>query len=177
MSNEAQRLANYHIQENNLNSQVVTLKDIYREFSEGVQDIAAIRNFVKYVYDNASDPSRRVKYLNMFGDASFDYKDRIAIKDNIVPTFLSADGSSLLSSLCSDDFFVMMDEGEGDLGSGDLMDLAVGRMIVSNITEARNAVDKIVSYTSEVALEEWRNNITLIGDDVDIASDRILQKN
>ena len=176
LRSEAQRLANYHIENNNLNTKVVLLSDIYREFSEGVQDIASIRNFVKYVYDNASDPSRRVQYLNMFGDASFDYKNRIAIRDNIVPTYLSANSSSLVSSYCTDDFFVMMDEGEGRLSSS-LMDLAVGRMVVSNLTEARQMVDKILSYTSEPAYDAWRNRVTLIGDDVDERGDAILQVN
>ncbi|ARN78406.1 flagellar hook capping protein, Fjo24 [Nonlabens spongiae] len=176
LRSEAQRLANYHIENNNLNTKVVLLSDIYREFSEGVQDIAAIRNFIKYIYDNASDPSRRVRYLNMFGDASFDYKNRITIRDNIVPTFLSSNSSSLVSSYCTDDFFVMMDDGEGRL-SNSLMDLAVGRMIVSNQTEAREMVDKIVRYTSEPAFDAWRNRVTLIGDDVDESGDAILQVN
>ncbi|MGB5980816.1 MAG: type IX secretion system sortase PorU [Nonlabens sp.] len=177
LRSEAQRLANYHTTLNNLNVKVVLLQDIYREFSEGSQDIAAIRNFVKYVYDNASDPSQRVKYLNMFGDASFDYKDRIAIRDNIVPTYLSANSASLVFSFCTDDFFTMMDEGEGNLSSNNLMDLAVGRMIVSTTTEAREMVDKVIRYTSEPAFDDWRNRITLIGDDVDVASDAILQTN
>lgn len=177
LRSEAQRLANYHITENNLNTKVVLLDDIYREFSEDVQDIAAIRNFVKYVYDNASDPSRRVKYLNMFGDASFDYKNRIQIRDNIVPTYFSANSTSLTVSYCTDDFFTFMNDGEGDLQRNNLMDLAVGRMIVSNLTEARQMVDKVINYTNESAFKSWRNNITLIGDDVDILSDRILQTN
>jgi hypothetical protein len=177
LRSEAQRLANYHITESNLNTKVVLLSDIYREFSEDVQDIAAIRNFVKYVYDNASDPSRRVKYLNMFGDASFDYKDRIAVRDNIVPSYLSLNSESLVQSYCTDDFFTFMNEGEGDVSRNNLMDIAVGRMIVSDLTEARQMVDKVVSYSSEPAFKSWRNNITLIGDDVDILSDRILQSN
>ena len=48
----------------------MTLESIYLEFSSGMQDIAGIRNFVKYVYDNASDTNKRLKYLCMFGDAS-----------------------------------------------------------------------------------------------------------
>ncbi|MDP5101838.1 MAG: type IX secretion system sortase PorU, partial [Nonlabens sp.] len=178
LRSEAQRLANYHITESNLNTKVVTLEDIYTEFSEGKQDIAAIRNFVKYVYDNASAPSKRVQYLNMFGDASFDYKNRIAIRDNIVPTFLSANGESLVSSYCTDDFFTFMDANEGDVGSSNLMDIAVGRMIVSDLTEAREMVDKTISYTAEPAFNKWRNNVTLIADDIDdLSSDRSLQVN
>lgn len=178
LRSEAQRLANYHITQSNLNTKVVTLEDIYTEFSEGRQDLAAIRNFVKYVYDNASAPSRRVQYLNMFGDASFDYKDRIAIRDNIVPSFLSTESENLTNSYCTDDFFTFMDPNEGDMGANNLMDLAVGRMIVSDLNEAREMVDKTISYTAEPAFNRWRNNITLIGDDIDdLNADRNLQVN
>ena len=46
-----------------LNVKVVTLGSIYKEFATGNPDIAAIRNFVKYVYDNASSPENKLKYL------------------------------------------------------------------------------------------------------------------
>ena len=177
LESEAQRLANYHIVESNLNTKVVTLQEIYNEFSEGRQEISAIRNFVRYIYDNASSPANRIQYLNMFGDASYDYKDRIRVRDNIVPTFLSAQSTSLTVSYCTDDFFTFMDNGEGNVVASDLMDLAVGRMIVSDLQEAREMVDKVISYTAEPAFDKWRNNITLIGDDPDIPSDATLQEN
>ncbi|MFT7428841.1 MAG: hypothetical protein ACI9IZ_001332, partial [Nonlabens sp.] len=177
LRSEAQRLANYHITESNLNTKVVTLQEIYNEFSEGRQDISAIRNFVRYIYDNASSPANRIQYLNLFGDASYDYKDRIRIRDNIVPSYFSLESTSLTTSYCTDDFYVFMDDGEGAVTASNLMDIAVGRMIVSDLQEAREMVDKVVSYTAEPAFNKWRNNITLIGDDVDIASDGILQEN
>ena len=177
LESEAQRLANYHITQSNLNVKVVTLVDIYNEFSEGKQDVSAIRNFVRYVYDNASSPASRVQYLNLFGDASYDYKDRLSIRDNIVPSYLSLESTSLTASFCTDDFFAFMDDGEGTVTANNLMDIAVGRMIVSDIQEAREMVDKVISYTAEPAFNKWRNNITLIGDDVDILSDQILQEN
>ncbi len=176
LQGQARRLANYHIRESNLNVKVVLLEQIYSEFSEGRRDISAIRNFVKYVYDNASDPSRRVRYLNMFGDTSYDYKDRIAVQDNIVPSFLSANSTSLVSSYVTDDFYTYMDPQEGDVATNNLMDIAVGRMIVSTVQEASDAVNKIESYTAIPAFDPWRNNVTLIGDDVDIPGDAILQK-
>jgi flagellar hook assembly protein FlgD len=176
LSNQAQRLANYHVRESNLNVKVVDPQLIYNEFSEGKQDISAIRNFVKYVYDNASDPSRRVRFLNLFGDTSYDYKGRIPIEDNIIPSFLSLNSTSLVASYVTDDFFTFMDDNEGDGATNNLMDIAVGRMIVSTRQEAREMVDKIESYTAAPAFDRWRNNVTLIGDDVDIPSDAILQK-
>jgi len=176
LRSEAQRLANYHITESNLNTKVVTLEEIYNEFSEGRQDISAIRNFVRYIYDNASSPANRIQYLNLFGDTSYDYKDRIRIRDNIVPSYFSLESTSLTTSYCTDDFFVFMDNGEGGVTANNLMDLAVGRMIVSDLQEAREMVDKVISYTAAPAFNKWRNNLTLIGDDVDVASDGILQE-
>jgi hypothetical protein len=69
-----------------------------------------------------------------------------------------------------------MDPEEGDVATNNLMDIAVGRMIVSNQREATEMIDKIESYSAASAFDKWRNDITLIGDDVDIPSDAILQK-
>ena len=66
-----------------MNVKVLGLTEIYNEFSTGNQDIGAIRNLVKYVYDNASTPENRIKYLCLFGDGSFDYKDRIPNNTNV----------------------------------------------------------------------------------------------
>src|SRR5690606_5175335 len=82
-----ERLAQINRTQYNLNVKVVTLNEIYNEFSSGNQDVGAIRNMVRYVYQNASSPENRLKYLCLFGDASFDYKDRIPGNTNIVPSW------------------------------------------------------------------------------------------
>ena len=97
LSAQAERLANINRLKNNLNVKVVTLESIYTEFSTGMQDISAIRNLVKYIYDNASNPNNRLKYLCLFGDASFDYKDRIQNNTNIAPSWLSKNSFSSVS--------------------------------------------------------------------------------
>src|SRR5690606_18121017 len=83
----ALRLANHNRTLRGLNVKVVTTDKIYNEFSTGKQDIVAIRNFVKYIYDNASSAENRIRYLCMFGDTSVDYKDRLPASNNMVPTF------------------------------------------------------------------------------------------
>ena len=62
---QADKLAAFHSSYSRLNVKTVTLESIYEEFSSGKQDIAAIRNFVKYVYFNASNPSKKIKYINL----------------------------------------------------------------------------------------------------------------
>jgi len=63
---QAERLAEINRNKYNLNVKVYTIEAIYSEFNTGNDDIAAIRNFVKYVYDNASSDANRVKYLCLF---------------------------------------------------------------------------------------------------------------
>ena len=187
---QAETLANFHRNNSNMNVKVVPLPLIYTEFGGGKQDVAAIRNFVKYVYDNASNTTSKVKYLNLFGDASYDFKNRIKNNTNIVPIFHGFDVSnslspnnssnfSLFSSFMSDDFFALMDSNEGNMiASADLMDLAVGRMLVSSNTQASEMVNKVLEYHDEKSYKRWRNNLVYFSDDPDpfLSGDYLLQK-
>lgn len=176
LNSEAQRLAAINRRENDINVKVVTLQAIYNEFSSGNQDIAAIRNFVRYVYSNASEDSKRVKYLGLFGDASYDYKDRINGNTNIVPSWFSVNSFSLTSSIISDDFYGLMDENEGNMATSNRLDIAVGRMLADNAQRAKEIVDKIEGYYAEESYGNWRNNLLLISDDVDLPFERVLQQ-
>ena len=174
LANSAERLANFHRSYSNLNVKVVVLDGIYAEFGGGKQDIGAIRNFVKYVYQNASTPNKRVKYLNLFGNASFDFKNKIgSINTNIVPIYQATDSyTSGEGSFASDDFFALMDLNEGDVenevnGLTYGIDLAVGRMIVSTVQQAEEMVNKIVEYHDIKSYGSWRNNYVAISDDPD----------
>jgi hypothetical protein len=172
---QAERLAQINRDQYNLNVKVVDLQIIYNEFSTGSQDIAALRNFVKYVYDNASSDSNRLKYLCLFGDGSFDYKDRVRNNTNLVPSWYTMNSYSLTNSFVSDDFYAMMDENEGALALSDRMDIAVGRIVAEDVQRATEMVDKIKAYYQPEAYGSWRNNIVLISDDIDEEWEKRLQ--
>lgn len=174
---QAERLAQINKDQYNLNVKVVELQTIYNEFSTGSQDIAALRNFVKYVYDNASSPSKRLKYLCLFGDGSYDYKNRIRNNTNLVPSWYTKSSFSLVNSFVSDDFYAMLDDNEGGMATNiDRMDIAVGRILAEDVQRATEMVDKIKSYYQPDAYGSWRNNIVLISDDVDDAGEDALQR-
>ena len=97
MLTHAERLAQINQDQYGLNVKVLGLSEIYNEFSSGNPDIGAIRNVVKYVYDNASSPENRIKYLCLFGDSSYDYKNRVQNNTNIVPSWYSYNSFSLTS--------------------------------------------------------------------------------
>lgn len=180
----AERLAQFHKTNSKLNTKVVTVNTIYEEFSSGQQDVAAIRNFVRYVYMNAPDPNRRVKYLNMFGDTNNDYVNDLS-SENKVPSFyylsLSEQGNSNFHtqiSFVTDDFYVLMDDEEGYIIEDDYsgLDIAVGRMPVGNSQQANQTIDKIVNYHKVENTGRWKNNYIALADDVDSSGDYTLQE-
>ena len=114
----------------------MVLEQIYNEFSSGSKDITGIRDFIKHLYDNNSAADKKLKYVTFFGDASYDYKDRIAGNNNIVPVKLSNNSFNLAQSYVTDDFFVMLEPHEGAMVRTHTVDVATGRIPVSTIAEA-----------------------------------------
>ncbi|WP_111709451.1 type IX secretion system sortase PorU [Lutibacter citreus] len=173
--NEAQRLANFHKVNSGLITKVVSLNEIYNEFSSGSQDVTAIRDFIKHLYNNST--TNKIKYVCLFGDASYDFKDRIEGNNNIVPVFEAYNSFNLASSYVTDDYYGMMDENEGLMNSFERQDVATGRIPVTDVIEAKQVVDKILDYYSEDSFGNWRTRLTLIADDIDSSGEEIIQLN
>ena len=172
---EASRLAQFHESNSGLSAAVVELDKIYNEFGSGSPDITAIRDFIRSIY-NKPALGQGLRYVCLFGDASFDFKNRIVDNSNVVPAFQSFESFNLVTSYVTDDYFGMMDENEGELGSTDLLDLAVGRFPVTEIQDARISVDKTLSYYDSSSNGDWRNTITFVADDPDEPNEFVLQQ-
>jgi hypothetical protein len=177
---EAERLANLHRTDDNMSIVITTPQKIYNEFSSGAADISGIRDFIKMVYER-SVPGNELKYLLLFGDGSYDYKDRMPDNTNLVPTFQSVNSLRPTESYVSDDFFGLLDQNEGNDCNGTL-DIGIGRLPVKTLEEAKAAVDKIIRYkevndnivsgcntfsTNIRRLGDWRNLICFVADDED----------
>ena len=164
---QAQRIANYHIENSGLTAKVVILDEIYNEFSSGSKDITGIRDFIKHVYETNSTDDAKLKYVCFFGDASYDYKDRILTNNNIVPVYLSDQSYNLASSYVTDDFFGMLENSEGTMSSSHSIDVATGRIPVSTQQQATDVVDKILRDYNVDSFGDWRNTVTFLADDID----------
>ncbi len=172
--NEAELLADYHREHSGLNVQVVPLYKIYNEFGSGAEDITAIRDFTKFLYDN-SQP--HLQYIMMFGDASFDFKG-IHYDKGVVPAFESYGSFNMSSSFVTDDYYaIVSDDNEGDLDQLSVVsqDVAIARIPVNTTKEAHDLVSKLLHYYSEQSFGDWRNQMVLIADDIDKSSDEDLQ--
>ena len=146
---------------------------MYNEFSTGSQDISAIRNLVKMFYDRASNANEAPKNLLLFGDSSFDFKNKLYGKTNFIPTYQSYASSNIHTSYCTDDYFGVLDDNEGDWNGGlnstiqDFLDIGIGRIPVSSISEADMFVDKVLSYHAPNSVGDWKNKICFVADDID----------
>jgi hypothetical protein len=164
----AERLAEFHRGYSHYRTAVVEVNQIYNEFSSGAQDLVAIRDFLKRLRDSASTPQDRPEYVVLLGDASYDYKNRLANKHNFVPIYQSVASFSLYSSYCLDDFIGYLDPNEGANFTSQGLDIGIGRLPVISLEEAQEQVDKIIGYaTDTTALGPWRKRLVFVADDAD----------
>ena len=163
----ANQLAEFHRQHDHMSVLVTTPEIIYNEFSSGAQDLCGIRDFIKMLYDRA-DVGKEPKYVLLFGDASYDYKDRVPDNTNFIPAFESEESLGPVNTFVTDDFIGLLDESEGANAIGDL-DIGVGRLPVRTAEEAQAAVNKIKHYSSgtDEVKNSWRNDLCFVADDED----------
>lgn len=182
---QAERLGQFHEEVDGLSYTIVSPKEIYNEFSSGTPDPIAIRSFVKMLYDRAADESELPRYLLLFGDGSYDAKNRIEGNVNFIPTYQSPSSFEPTTSYVSDDYFGLLDDEEGvweEFGT-DMLDIGVGRFPVQTVAQATEMVDKTIRYSNGASAEavatctaqgvdcdkfgDWRNKIVFIADDED----------
>lgn len=176
----AQEIADLHSNIDGLTSEVVELQDVYDEFSNGHQDITAIRNFMKYLYNNASSSDSRIKYLMLFGDGSYDPRNRVFNNNDIIPTFQSTNSISPTGSFTSDDYYGMLDDAGGIYEISASVDIGIGRFPARNTTDAQGFVAKVKNYVNSSKLKaydgltgtdikstygDWKNNLLFVADD------------
>lgn len=164
--NEANELAEFHRLTDQMTVEVVTPELIYNEFSGGLPDPAALRNYFRMFYErgNQSGPTA-LKYVLLMGDGSYDNRNILGKNFNLLPTYQSVNSLSETDSYVTDDFFVMLDDMEG--GISGMIDLGIGRIPASTPEEAQIVVDKIKSYHKKETKGNWRNIVTFIADDGD----------
>ena len=164
---EADRLASHRQSHNGWSVAVITPDEIYNEFSSGRQDVTAIRDFIKHMYDK--NPGV-LKSLLIVGKGSYDYKDRMPNNTNFVPTYESRNSLAPLETYSSDDYYAFLENNEGYWGEGPIenhtLEIGVGRLPVKTSEEAKNVVDKIIAYDSNKKnYGSWRKDIVFVADD------------
>ncbi len=161
----AARLADIHFRNSGLISQIVTPGEIYNEYSGGIPDLVAIRNYVRMKWLKQMETSQPLKYLLLFGDGSYENKTPPPANPNFIPTWQSKNSNVVISSFTSDDFYGLLEDDEGEEYGTE--DIGIGRLPVSDTIQAGIIVSKIDSYLNHSDRDDWKNIISLVADDED----------
>ncbi|MBP7508557.1 MAG: type IX secretion system sortase PorU, partial [Prolixibacteraceae bacterium] len=159
----SEELAQYHRDNDNMKVLVVTINQVFNEFSSGSNDLTAIRNMMRMFYSKSADSQNPLKYLLLMGDGSYDNRKFDINKSNFIPTYQSVNSLNPVETLTSDDYFGFLDDDEYELEGN--MDIGVGRIPCKTKEEAQSTINKIFDYSSSKSLGDWRNVVCFIADD------------
>lgn len=174
---QAERLATAHSTHNSLSVKVVRQNWIFNEFSSGTPDATAIRRYLKMLYDRATNEESLPKYVLFFGDCYYDNRMILEQNQNKSPKnyLLSYEDNdnyqnSVVTSIGdllsypTDDYFGLLDDGEGTSAKTEKVDIAIGRFVCHTEQHAQILVDKTISYLENKNVGNWKNKIVAIGD-------------
>lgn len=169
---QAERLAALHRAQRGLTVRVVRADEVYNEFSSGTPDATAYRRYLKMLYDRADTVDEAPKYLLLFGDGAWDNRMLSSAWKGMSPDdyllCYEVDNSfNAVDSHVVEDYFGLLDDGEGGNPKLDKVDVGIGRFPVTTVSQARDAVDKVAAYMDNAYAGAWKNTILMLGDDGD----------
>ena len=170
---QAERLKELHENHDGLRVNIVAADQLFNEFSSGTPDANAYRRYMKMLYDRAGDNiSQRPRFLLLLGDGAWDNrmcseKWLSASPDDFLLCYESDNSFSETKCYVSDDYFCLLDDGEGADMLTDKIDVAVGRIPARTAEDANTAVNKTISYVLNAEAGPWQNTIIVMGDDGD----------
>lgn len=172
LRSEAQRLADAHTLYDKLRVGIVRADEVYNEFSSGTPDPTAYRLFMKMLYDKAASEDVAPRYLLLFGDCSWDNRMlsgswRYNSPDDYLLCYESENSFSDTKSYVMEDYFGLLDDGEGYNPIREKSDLGIGRFPVTQSSAAKIMVDKSITYMSNQNAGPWKNLVYFLGDDGD----------
>ena len=174
---QAERLKAHHEQHDGLRVSIVPADELYNEFSSGTPDATAYRRYLKMLYDRATTPNDKPRYLLLFGDGAWDNRMLTSEwsgynTDDYLLCYESENSFSQVNCYVSDDFFCLLDDEEviqttngNSTTYAGKPDVAVGRLPARTPDEAKTLVDKIISYAQNEYAGPWQNEICMMGDD------------
>ena len=131
---------------------IADVNEIYDEFSYGLLDPYAIKNFIQYCFENWQTPAPT--YVVLLGDMSYDYRKLLPTsRQNFIPSipfFTSTYGIA-----ASDNMFVAV------AGSDLYPDLIIGRLSIENSTEGNILIDKLENYPQDAG-KVWKEKTLLM---------------
>lgn len=160
---ELQPLANFRSQQG-LRSKIVTVENIYDEFNHGIPNPYALRDFLKYTYENWQTPAPT--YVLLVGDTN------LQDKNSFVPTIqIQVPG---YGSSASDYQFTTI------RGSDNYPDMLIGRVPATNSVDVRIFVERAIKYETTTEVGPWHKRILMLAgtdDRFHFQTDTLIEEN
>lgn len=145
-----------HRASNNLNVAVAPLEDVYNEFGYGIEDAAAIQQFIGYAFHHWSNPPPR--YAALVGDGTYDPRNNLGQKPAVhLPAKM---GPTSFSWSPRDAWYGAVN------GSDTLADVAIGRIAAISTQQLARVVNKTIAFETATRI----TNATLVSDNDDVPS-------
>jgi hypothetical protein len=142
---QAEQLRSFRQTRDNFRSIKASIEDVTDIFNYGIENPIAIKNFLRYVYNNWQQP--RINYVLLMGRGSLDPKKNKVNSNfhrNLIPIY---------GNPPSDGYFVNFNND----GITYFHQISIGRMPVYTIQEAQDGVNKIISYETQHPQSWWKN--------------------
>ncbi len=136
----------------------VYVQDIFDEFSYGIFDPLAIRDFLQYTAEQWQTPAPT--FVLLAGDATYDYTDNLGLQtgnEALVPAFLRSGVDSNLGEAVADNQYV-------DFNGDNLADMLLGRLPARTASELTNMINKIIAYENAPADLTWQGSHLILSD-------------
>lgn len=158
LSTSAYRLAKHRARDG-LRTLVVPVDEVYDEFSYGIKDAGALKQFIGYAFHHWADPPPR--YVLLVGDGSYDPRNQLGLAgaQDFIPVHLGASPNEYCSL---DGWFATVN------GSDYLGDVVMGRFPVSTDAQMSNVVAKIVGFEAAATNASWRRKALCVADQNDV---------
>jgi hypothetical protein len=146
--------------------EVADIQDVYDEFNGGVKSARAIRRYLRHAYRTWSP---RPSFVILAGDASIDYKKRLATSGiDWVPTYLKFEpiaGPTGTELVAEDSYFTIDFDLPEPTETEFLPDVMLGRIPASSNAELDAYVTKVINYETFQPADTWRGRQLLVSDD------------
>jgi hypothetical protein len=148
--------------EKTMTVRAVSVEDVYNNFSGGHKDPIAIRNYLKFLYNQgacAGGGESLLKYVLLIGNGTYDARNLLGQGNDFIPFCINI-YSNDSEAMEEDDFLVRLDGAESGVP-----DLAIGRMSVLTAREANAWAQRIIDYEDYPDYGAWRDKVILCADD------------
>ncbi|MCS6772059.1 MAG: C25 family cysteine peptidase [Kiritimatiellae bacterium] len=143
-----------HRSRDGLRTLLVPIDGVYNEFSYGIKDARAIKQFLGYAFHHWAAPP---KYALLVGDGSFDPKNYLGLPNpiDLVPVWMLP---APFDRCAQDGAFACVN------GADLLRDIQIGRLPATNHANVTAAVARIIGFENSPTGSSWRFQALAVAD-------------